>query len=82
MSHTDDQSNGRTKFLGTNKNDPLLTWQSLFRFDEQQKEWIIDTVKKFGKEHIYLDKNGDWIDFEAGLIAESKAKGKIQESDS
>lgn len=44
------------------------------RFDEQQKEWIIDTVKKYGKENIYLDENGNWIDFEAGLIAESKAK--------
>ena len=53
----------------------LPTWQSQFRFDEQQKEWIIDTVKKYGKENIYLDENGNWIDFEAGLIAESKAKG-------
>jgi len=44
------------------------------RFDEQGKEWIIDTVKKFGKEHIYLDKDGNWIDFEEGLIAESEAK--------
>jgi len=44
------------------------------KFDDQQKEWIIETVKKFGKEHIYLDKNGDWIDFSDGLIAESEAK--------
>ena len=32
-------------------------------------------MKKFGKEHIYLDKNGEWIDFSDGLIAESEAKG-------
>ena len=32
-------------------------------------------MKKFGKEHIYLDKNGNWIDFSDGLIAESEAKG-------
>ena len=32
-------------------------------------------MKKFGKEHIYLDKNGNWIDFSETLIAESEAKG-------
>jgi len=42
--------------------------------DELQKEWIVDTVKRFGKEHIYLDKDGKWIDFSDGLIAESEAK--------
>ena len=46
------------------------------RFDDQQKEWIIDTVKKFGKEHVYLDKNGDWINLQDQLMAESEAKGK------
>ena len=46
------------------------------RFDDQQKEWMIDTVKKFGKEHVYLDKNGDWINLQDQLMAESAAKGK------
>lgn len=44
------------------------------KFDEQQKEWIINIVKKFGKENVYLDKNGEWIDFSDGLVAESEAK--------
>jgi len=43
-------------------------------FNSQQKEWITDIVKKYEKEHIYLDKNGSWIDFADGLIAESKSK--------
>ena len=44
-------------------------------FDDEQKKFCVALAKKYGKEHIYLDHEGNWIDLRNVLLEISAREG-------
>ena len=48
-----------------------------FRLDERQEAFVVELVKKYGKEEQYLDKNGEWINIRQSLLDISNQQSKF-----
>ena len=49
-----------------------------FRLDERQEAFVVELVKKYGKEEQYLDKNGEWINIRQSLLDISNQQSKFE----
>ena len=52
--------------------------QFYFRLDERQEAFVVELVKKYGKEEQYLDKNGEWINIRQSLLDISNQQSKFE----